>query len=571
MLRQKLCKDFKLHGLTLEPQASKYITSIFERIDQSKHDKVIGRLINTLLGLNLESTKVTKEQCEEAVNSCKAERTDELRVVNLIDSYQTPKFCYDPEIKKFKLLSKDSELNSANLFPNSALPKSFLVHFRYQIIYQRLLRNQIFKSSGSFKLLSVEHLLASGRDVDEVIVLGLLVQSKDYKWTLEDPTGVVPLDLTQSEFHQGLFPEGSIVLIEGSFFDGVLVVTGLGLPPTEASRETLNYFSIPDPLSGKLGQGQLDKFEALMTSSQAGVDSMVVFLGETRLNQPDIVEKLNFLFSGFSSAPPLAFVLFGDFLTSETTYGVNAQNVSILEKLLKQLLQAFVMNYPEKKARPQLVLVPGPNDPIVSPSRILPYASLRSDLISADFQQDIATNCADLQLDSKPDSKYRWLHLMSNPCRMRVFSRSVVLFRSQYNDKLINHCIHLPKMDVNQTELDMSSLLGTSLAQCLASQSHLSPLPIHISPIYWPLDQALHLHPLPDLVVCAEPNPLANLNAASPVEGCVFMNPERFGQLAPRSSNSEEIDSENQFKYEFSFKVWYPSSHTVEDSKLPEY
>lgn len=32
-------------------------------------------------------------------------------------------------------------------------------------------------------------------------------------------------------------------------------------------------------------------------------------------------------------------------------------------------------------------------------------------------------------------------------------------------------------------------------------QAHLSPLPLHVSPVYWSHDNALRLYPLPDLVV----------------------------------------------------------------------
>lgn len=106
-----------------------------------------------------------------------------------------------------------------------------------------------------------------------------------------------------------------------------------------------------------------------------------------------------------------------------------------------------------------------------------------------------------------------------------------------------------------------SSILGRGLARCLASQGHLTPLPLHVSPVYWSFDQALGLNPLPDLVVAVEPESIADLNVTSnlpsvdlnddPLGGCRFVNPGRFGNV------------------EYNFKVYYPGNRLVEDSKLP--
>lgn len=107
-----------------------------------------------------------------------------------------------------------------------------------------------------------------------------------------------------------------------------------------------------------------------------------------------------------------------------------------------------------------------------------------------------------------------------------------------------------------------ATILGRALARCLTSQAHLTPLPLHVSPVYWSFDQSLSLNPLPDLVVAVEPDAVADLNIASksivppggedPLCGCRFINPGRFG---------------GRMGYEF--KVYYPSTKMVEDSRLP--
>lgn len=122
----------------------------------------------------------------------------------------------------------------------------------------------------------------------------------------------------------------------------------------------------------------------------------------------------------------------------------------------------------------------------------------------------------------------------------------------------------LPNDPSNPTEsLETIDRLGQGLARCLASQGHLLPVSIHIGPVYWAYDQALSIHPLPNLVVAVEPDPLADLNQSKcslvSTGNCQFINPGRFGKAMG-------MGSQNQF----AFKVYYPKTGLVEDSCLPE-
>ena len=55
---------------------------------------------------------------------------------------------------------------------------------------------------------------------------------------LEDDTGTVKLDLSKSTFHHGLYTHNCIVLVEGSFEDGILYSKTLGLPLVEEASTT---------------------------------------------------------------------------------------------------------------------------------------------------------------------------------------------------------------------------------------------------------------------------------------------------------------------------------------------
>lgn len=85
-------------------------------------------------------------------------------------------------------------------------------------------------------------------------------------------------------------------------------------------------------------------------------------------------------------------------------------------------------------------------------------------------------------------------------------------------------------------------------AHTILSQAHLTPLPIAISPVYWPRDHSLQLHPLPDLLVIADQyDPYTEAE-----HGCYVINPGSFP-----STN-------------FAFKVYIPATNTVEDSIIPD-
>jgi len=59
---------------------------------------------------------------------------------------------------------------------------------------------------------------------------------------LEDLTGSLPLSLTDTKYHNGIYTEGCFVLAEGILCDGVFEVKALGFPPAEL--ESVTRYSI---------------------------------------------------------------------------------------------------------------------------------------------------------------------------------------------------------------------------------------------------------------------------------------------------------------------------------------
>ncbi|KER27216.1 DNA polymerase epsilon subunit B, partial [Opisthorchis viverrini] len=604
-------KPFKLNGLFLTPDASAYLLHIIQRVDPTKRQKVLRRLIETILKQKIDDTRITKVLCEQAVNECKADRNVDNPILFVIDAFEVPRFHYSKSLKKFIPLDNsdfDGQWNS--LFPASSQVKSFLYANRYEVIYQRVLRHQLFSQTAAhghvganesvnYRIRPIEYLLASGSRIESAIVLGMLCQLREGIWHLEDPTGIVRLDLKEAVFHEGLFPEGCVVLVEGAYEDQILHVMGMGLPPCEMSDASRRAFSVSNPfgggLAGALAAPQDPKMHRLLMTTQAGADAMLVLLGETRLDQGDCLERLSTLFTGYSACPPVAFVLTGNFLSPDSNGRSCGERLSCLRSLLRQLLSTYKNAFPDVDSlgpsqSPHLILIPGPDDPACAPSHLLPKRGFPAELIG-----EFSRRRADMAVECPP-----WLHLASNPCRIRLYTREVVIFRADYTRLLVRHCIHLPTFTGPQeentdttgsqeTQLPKSlqspnkiddlpadtaivrpstpaARLGVGLARCLASQAHLLPLMGHIAPVYWSWDQALSLNPLPNLVVAVEPQALADLNAstANPIQtgNCRFINPGQFGQAVAAADGSG-------LRTEYSFKVYYAQTGVVENSCLP--
>ncbi|CAH8509946.1 unnamed protein product [Dicrocoelium dendriticum] len=383
----------------------------------------------------------------------------------------------------------------------------------------------------------------------------------------------------------------------------------MGLPPCESAESSRRVFSVSNPFGGgpvgAPAAAQDTKMQRLLTTTQAGADAMLVLLGETCLDRPDCLDRLTTLFNGYCDCPPVAFVLTGNFLGPSANGRSYPERVSSLRQLLIQLIMVYKNAFPDidtlsPSRCPHLILVPGPTDPVCAPSSILPRPGfpfrLFSDILDGRrVGNDAAVKCPP------------WLHLTSNPCRLRLYTREIVVFRAEYSRLLIRHCIHLPAfsepLDDAVTSIDLqqdsetqlpesqrsgdentptddnsstsvrapkpktpAERLGAGLARCLASQAHLLPLMGHIAPVYWAFDQALSLQPLPDLVVAVEPQSLADLNSttANPIQtgNCRFINPDQFGRTVLAESTG--------LRTEYAFKVYYPLTGVVENSRLPD-
>ena len=330
-------------------------------------------------------------------------------------------------------------------------------------------------------------------------------------YDLEDPSGVVPLDLSETKFHTGLYTESCFALAEGWYDDNVFHVLALGFPPAEPSATTRAYFGNINFFGGS-SETSLKHNKTLAEMESNNPDAMFVFLSDVWLDQVNVVDRLRKLFSGYNSMPPSVFVLCGNFLSC---VGEPGYPKKLREHL--RMLGELISEYDQIAAESTFMLVPGPADP-GSPN-IFPRPPLPHHLT-----QDLAKIVPRCQF-------------LTNPARVQFCTQEIVIFREDIVTKMCRNSIYFPE----------SGDISGHFAKTITSQAHLSPLPLHTCPVYWDHDRALSLYPLPDLVVTAdkfEPFTAENI-------GCQVINPGTFA------------------KHDFSFKTYIPSTKSVEDSQVP--
>ncbi|GFN97139.1 DNA polymerase epsilon subunit [Plakobranchus ocellatus] len=434
-----------MHGLTLRSDASRYLVEVLTPFSQNERGKWLDKIIEVVQKQSLTSAMVGKDECEAAVQECKAEQQEETdSVFNVIDAFSVPRFTYVKDRKKF-IQDKDLEKPKPRLH---GVPgdKANMFRERYALLHQRTLRHPLFTppilgssdtDTTKFQLKPVEYLIGSTAKLGNVLVLGLVT-------------------------------ENSFVLAEGWYDDGIFHVEAFGLPPPEKAETTrsyfgnINFFGGPSPIQVKTSS-RLAKIEAENT------EVMFVMLSDVWLDDSRVMEKLNTLFMGYSAFPPTAFILCGNFLSSPKVLS----HARTLKECFQEL-GSMLSNYPDLINTSQFVFVPGPNDPVHS--TILPRPTIPNSIIEP-FKKKV------------PGAVFT-----SNPCRIQYCTQEIVIFREDIVTKMCRNCIRFPK----------EGNIPTHFSKSLMSQAHLCPLPLHVSPVYWAYDSSLRLYPLPDLIITAD-------------------------------------------------------------------
>ncbi|XP_065215722.1 DNA polymerase epsilon subunit 2 [Planococcus citri] len=511
LLRKSIITSFRLNGLSIKGDACDYLVSQLGPVTEEERSSWISKVTEFLQKKkSLSDPVVLKSHVVSAVDECcKSEMETADDVFFVIGAFDVPKFNYHHDTKKF-IRRIDAK---RNVFAEA---EHRIKHFsdRYTMIKQRIDRHELLssrnKSSDEAKLRTIDYLLSCAAENEKVVVFGILAQLQEGKYFLEDPSGILPLNLSQAIYHNGLFAENCLILAEGEFCDGVLCVHGLAMPPPESSKISRTYFGNANTFGGP-SEVSLKTSARMMKIEESNEEAMIVFISDIWLDNAKVLDKIRMLLAGYDEYSPLAIVLMGDFLSKP--YG--NQHSSMFRDKFKELA-VIISHYKNLLAETTFIIVPGPTD---SPyANILPRPPLPS-FLTEEFSKRV------------PKSIFT-----TNPCRIQYCTQEIVVFREDILTKMCRNCVHFPE----------SGDVSLHFVKTILSQCYLTPVPLSVCPVYWSEGAALTIYPLPDVLVVADQRSPFNITH----KDCVVFNPSSFSLR------------------QFCFTVYVPASKQVEDSQI---
>jgi len=513
-LKKKVCSSFKMNGFDLRKDAIELVCDVLLVLEPNERPLYLDKILNIIQNQELKCSMIGCKEVQLAIDECKKEGEQAKGALQVFDAFTLPKFSYKSEFKKF--LKRENSKSNRKL--GGADDKTQYYLDRYWLLHQRTSRHKLFTPPATgirkaetrkYQLRNVEFLLGCTSKLKEIIVLGMIAKIHEGKFHLEDPTGIVEMDLKEAKFQTGIITESSFVLAEGWYDDDIFHVTALGFPPLEPAQVTKSYygnvnFFTPGPLPCPKAHTKLKNAEG----SEAG---LIVFLSDVFLDHEKTLEHLEEMLKGFDNYPPACFVFCGRFCSA---YGS-----SHLPKLKQGLsdLSNIITKFPNITEESHFVFVPSSQDYGIK--KMLPRPPVPS-YITKQF------------CDKIPKAIFT-----TNPCRIQYFTQEIIVFRDDLMRKMCKNSLKCPSKD-----------LPENLSKTILSQSYLSPLPLHLNPVWWQHSQALHIYPMPDLVVLCD-------------------------QSAP-AYKSKHVDTTciNPGSFscgDYNFKVYDASTKEIEDSRVP--
>ncbi|KAI1362685.1 DNA polymerase epsilon subunit B [Xylaria arbuscula] len=612
-----------------------------------------SELSNTRLGLR-PASNLTREDTQtsfgmSSLGMQEAEQEDEglnhprnwLKVVN---AFEQPRMLYNISKKHFE---RDS--SKPSLMPPSS-HKTTLFRNRYNVIHQRLLRNELFQSSAvattkappslkrssssgltaqqTHKITPIANLL--GRHGTHHMLLGMLSFLPTGDLAINDLTGTISLELSHAVAipeDSAWFTPGMIILVDGVYEEeeesvgkglgasnGIGGVIGgrfqaffIGQPPCEKRKATLGVSGVDGGQEHTIGGGfgwidflgvgseravgsKMRKLERrLLQQSQDDPNlpsrGRIIIVGELNLDQPRALQALRKILTTYAMEPegssPMTFVLTGNFTQHAVMAGGGASGGSVEYKEYFDSLASVLTDFPTLLQTATFVFVPGDNDGWASsfsagaavplPRKAVP------DIFTSRIRRAFATANTEASAHSGAGGEAIWT---SNPARLSVFgpSHEIVVFRDDMSARLRRTAVRLKTstssdansgnqenetpptksglqsaQNPNEDDIEMALALENSdnmdvdsaamisknskptmldvphdirtarrLVKTVLDQGYLCPFRHAIRPVHWDYAGALHLYPLPTVLVLID-------TTAPPFaltyEGCHVMNP----------------------------------------------
>ncbi|CAI4054183.1 DNA polymerase epsilon noncatalytic subunit SKDI_16G4310 [Saccharomyces kudriavzevii IFO 1802] len=493
----------------------------------------------------------------------------------VINCSQQQKFLYNPDKMQFIFVpnKKENALGSFTGFLPDIKDKVQMFLTRYYLTKDRVMRNENFQSNDMFNPLSsmvslqnelsnagqqlqsnsmsitpIKNLL--GRDAQNFLLLGLLNKNFKGNWSLEDPSGSVEINISQTIPTQGhYYAPGCMVLVEGIYYSvgNKFHVTSMTLPPGERREITLETIGNLDllgihGLSNNNFIARLDKdlkirlhlLEKELTDHRFVILGADLFLDDLRIMTAlsKILQKLN-------DDPPNLLIWQGSFTSIPVFASMSSRNISSSTQYKNNFdaLATLLLRFDDLTENTTMIFVPGPNDLWGSMLSLGASGTLPQDPIPGAFTKKINKVCKNVI----------W---SSNPTRIAYLSQEIVIFRDDLTGRFKRNYLQFPCGENEDSYVDNDNIItkdtdivpidelvkepdqlqrkiqeSRKLVKTILDQGHLSPFVDSLRPVSWGLDHTLTLCPIPStMILCDTTSTQFDLT----YNGCKVVNPGSF-------------------------------------------
>ena len=347
---------------------------------------------------------------------------DPRRWLKIVGAFEQPRLTYNIKQKHFEAAS-----TTPSLLPDPS-HKTHLFRHRYNLIYQRLLRNDSFQSSSvgsarrsslqrssstiattqqAYKLTPIANLL--GRSGSSHLLLGLLTISTTGVLTVNDLTGSIAIDVQHARpvpEDGAWFAPGMMVLVDGIYEEegsrtglglegncgvggsvgGNFIVFSVGGPPCERREITVGVSGAGEDDHKSVGGGfgwvdflgvgseraagsTMRTLETNVLKRTSEGRARMVICGEIELENAKTLQALKRVLGTYATEPadrtPMVVVLMGNFVRHAVMTG-GIKGGSIEYKEYFDSLASTVADYPTMLQNTTFIFVPGDNDPWAS-------------------------------------------------------------------------------------------------------------------------------------------------------------------------------------------------------------
>ncbi|KAF2773612.1 hypothetical protein EJ03DRAFT_102192 [Teratosphaeria nubilosa] len=420
--------------------------------------------------------------------------------LKLHSAYEQQRFTYDIDKKHFIQLT-----NKPTLFPPPS-HKTAVFRERYNIIHQRLLRNEAFQQPSLqtnanslhrtdsttaqqfYKITPIANLL--GRGGTNHLLLGMLVIAPTGTLALTDLSGSIFVDLQHAVPLQGedsaYFCPGMIVLIEGMYEEdwagsgssglgntggvggtigGRFLGFSIGGPPVERRHISLGINLNATDIGGGFGWtdflglgseravGQrMRRLEERLVGPQsefAGASRRrMIVMSEVTLDQPNTLSAVRNVCEQYAASEeaPMTFILMGNFTSQPAMAGAGTGSIEYKEVFNE--LAAVLADFPKLLQTSTWVFVPGDNDPWVSAFSAGASSTIPRDSVPEAFTNRIKRAFAQAKSETgivkkeDMDGEATWT---SNPARLSLFgpAHEVMIFRDDISGRFRRNAVRV--------------------------------------------------------------------------------------------------------------------------------